>query len=67
LNSPPPQFFLSLLPLPGTVSTDIIFPFTYIFTKYLHYTHPPTPFPHLLSPPTSINPLSQDLFCPPVL
>jgi hypothetical protein len=31
-------------------------------TQYLHYIHPPTPFPHLLSPPTGTNPLSYLCF-----
>jgi hypothetical protein len=26
-------------------------------TKYLCHIHPPTPFPHILSPPTGTNPL----------
>jgi hypothetical protein len=42
--SPPP-------PIPGTVSTGLIFPFTYMCTQYLHHIHPPTPFPFLLLPP----------------
>jgi hypothetical protein len=47
LNSPPsPLFFIALYPIPGIVSTDIVFPFTYICTQYLHYFHPPTAFPH---------------------
>jgi hypothetical protein len=37
LHSPPP--------ISGTVSTSIIFAFTYICTHYLHCTHPPTLFP----------------------
>jgi hypothetical protein len=34
-------------PFPGIVSTDIIFPFTYMHTQDLHHVHPP-PVPHLL-------------------
>jgi hypothetical protein len=41
-------------PIPGTVSTDIIFVSTYMCTQYLHHIHPPTPF-HLL-PPIGTNP-----------
>jgi hypothetical protein len=38
------------LPIPGVVSTGIIFPFTYMCTQYLHNIHPPMfTFPHLLS------------------
>jgi hypothetical protein len=33
--------------IPGIVSTDIIFPFTYMFPQYLHHIHPSMPFPHL--------------------
>jgi hypothetical protein len=36
ISLPPPFFFL--LPIPGTVSTGLIFPFTYMCTQYL-YTH----------------------------
>jgi hypothetical protein len=32
-------------PIPGIVSTDIIFSFTYIYTQYLYCIHPP-PFLH---------------------
>jgi hypothetical protein len=61
-NSPrPPRTLLCPpLPIPGMVSTGLIFPFTSMCTQYLHHSHPPTPFPHLLplctdnhpSPPT---------------
>jgi hypothetical protein len=37
-------------PISGTVSTGAIFPFTYMYTQYLLYIHPPMPFPHLLPP-----------------
>jgi hypothetical protein len=52
-------------PIPGLVSTDLIFPFTYMCTQYLHYIHPPTPFPHLL--PALLVPTSPQagLFLPP--
>jgi hypothetical protein len=39
-------------PIPGIVLTGLIFPFIYMWTQYLHHIHPPTPFPHLLPPPT---------------
>jgi hypothetical protein len=57
-----------LSPILGTVPTGIIFPFTNRLTQYLHYIHPPMPFPHLLPPPL-VPPSSprQDLFCPPSL
>jgi hypothetical protein len=50
--SPPP-------PSPGTVSAGIIFSFTYMYTQYLYHTHLPTPFPHLLHPPTGTLPHSR--------
>jgi hypothetical protein len=46
---------LSPTPIPGTVSTGIIFPFTYMYTQYLYHIHLPTPFPHLLPTPTGTN------------
>jgi hypothetical protein len=45
--------------IPGTVSTGIIFPFTYMCTHFLHCIHPPTLF--LLHSPLL---LIQDLFTP---
>jgi hypothetical protein len=43
--------------IPGTVSTSIIFAFTYMFTYYLHHIHPSVLFPcHLF---TGDNPHSQ--------
>jgi hypothetical protein len=35
-------------PIPGTVSTGLIFPFASMYTQYLHHIHPPMPFPHYL-------------------
>jgi hypothetical protein len=32
-------------PVPGTVSTGIVFTFTYMCTHYFHHIHPPTPLP----------------------
>jgi hypothetical protein len=52
---------LSPLPIPGTVSTGLIFPFSYMLYTYVHHIHPPTPFPYILPPPTGTNP-RQDLF-----
>jgi hypothetical protein len=43
-------------PVPGIISTGIIFPFTYMCTQYLYYIHSPTPFPHILPFPTGTNP-----------
>jgi hypothetical protein len=62
LNSPPPPFSSIFSPIPGIVSTDIILPFTYMCAQYLHYIHHPSPFPHLLLPPTSTNTPWKDLF-----
>jgi hypothetical protein len=36
------------LPIPGIVSTGLIFPLIYMCTQYLHHIHPPTLFLHLL-------------------
>jgi hypothetical protein len=65
-----PLHYFPLLPpppIPGTVSTGLIFLFTYMYTQYLHRINPPAPFPHFLLPPTGTNLPRQDLFCPPVL
>jgi hypothetical protein len=44
---------LSSLPIPKIVSAGTIFAFTYICTQFLHYIHPPIPFPcHHLPPST---------------
>jgi hypothetical protein len=51
-------------PILGTVSTCVIFPFTYMCTQYLHYIYPSFPPPPVV--PTPPNP-RQDLFYPPVL
>jgi hypothetical protein len=42
-------------PIPVIVSTGLIFPFTYMYTQYLHHIHLPTPSPHILSHPTGTN------------
>jgi hypothetical protein len=49
------------------VSTNIIFPLTYLCTYYLHSIHSPMPFPHLLPSPTGIDAPRQDLFYTPAL
>jgi hypothetical protein len=57
LNSPLQPFSLTPpTPIPWTISTDIIFPFTYIRTQYFHHIHPALPFLHILPPPTCTNP-----------
>jgi hypothetical protein len=56
---PPP------LPIPGLVSTGIIFAFPYMCTHFLYGI--PTPFPYHLTPATGQPPHWQDLFHPPVL
>jgi hypothetical protein len=43
----PPFSFIPPLPILGTVSTCLIFSFTYLCTQHLHYTHSPTCFPHI--------------------
>jgi hypothetical protein len=32
-------------PIPGTISTGLIFPSTYMWAQTLYYIYPPTPFP----------------------
>jgi hypothetical protein len=45
-----PLYYFSLPhpPIPGIASTDNIFPFTHMCPQYMHHTHPPSPFPHLI-------------------
>jgi hypothetical protein len=62
LNSLPPPTTLLYSPyLPGIVSTGIIFVFAYMYTQYLYHSHPPTPFPCHLPPPTGTTPPSCSL------
>jgi hypothetical protein len=57
LNSPLHHFPLSpSFPIPGIVSTGIIFPFTYMCTQYLHHIHLHTLFPSLLTTLNGIQP-----------
>jgi hypothetical protein len=54
LNSPPPLLsFISPPLIPETVSTDVVFAFTYMYTHYLHHVHPPTLFPAPSPPPAT--------------
>jgi hypothetical protein len=46
LNLPPPPFSFMSLPIPGIISIDIIFEFTYMSVQYLQYIHPPMPVPN---------------------
>jgi hypothetical protein len=61
LEFTPSTIFLysSLSPIPGVVSTGLIFPFIYTCTQCLHCIYPPVPFPHLLPSPTGTNSPSQ--------
>jgi hypothetical protein len=52
-------------PIPGTVSTGIIFAFTDMCTCFLHHSHPPFPTTSPL-PLMSTSP-KQDMFHPPIL
>jgi hypothetical protein len=46
--------------IPGTVSTGIIFAFTYMCMHYLHHIHPPTHFPATIPcPPVPTAPSSK--------
>jgi hypothetical protein len=58
LEYPPPSFsFIHPYPIPAIVSTDLIFPFTYMCTQNLYYIHPPFPTSLLLPlSPTSSPP-----------
>jgi hypothetical protein len=55
------------LPIPGIVSTGLIFPFTYVCTQYLHCIHPTMPFPHPFPPPTGATAHLHHSTCLPVL
>jgi hypothetical protein len=58
--TPSTAFFHPLLLIPGTVSTGIIFAFTYMCMHYLHHIHPPTPFPATIPcPPVPTAPSSK--------
>jgi hypothetical protein len=63
LNSLPPSFsFNPLFPIPGIVSTGLIFQFAYICIEYFHHIHPQSLF--LISFPSHwCSPPRQDLFC----
>jgi hypothetical protein len=50
LKFPSSTIFLQPRPIPGIVSTDVIFPFTYMCTQNLYHIHPSPPFPQLLPP-----------------
>jgi hypothetical protein len=70
MNSPLLLFSFILLPtpIPGVVSTGIIFAFNYMCTHFLHHIHLPTPFPNTSPLPLVPDlPPGQDLFCSPVL
>jgi hypothetical protein len=69
---PSPLSFIPSPPIPGTVSTGIIFAFTYLYTlfaPYSSYYFLNTPFPYHLSPSPVARPLppQQNLFYPSVL
>jgi hypothetical protein len=55
LNSPFPLLSFTP-PIPGIVSTGIIFAFIYMCTHFLHSIHPSTSFPHHFSPHTGASP-----------
>jgi hypothetical protein len=66
LNLPLPSFsFIHPSPIPGIVSTGIIFPFRYMCTQYLHLIHYLTPFPHLLPTPMFQHSPPQTVTIPP--
>jgi hypothetical protein len=56
----PPFSFFAHSPIPGKVSIDIIFPFTYMCTQYLHCVHPPMNF--LPSPPLVPTPSGRTCY-----
>jgi hypothetical protein len=51
-----PLSSFSFLPLPGILSTGLIFPYSYMSTYCFDYIHPPTPFPCISPPPTGTKP-----------
>jgi hypothetical protein len=54
---PPP--LLSFIPsplIPGTVSTGIIFAFTYMCAHFFCHIHPPIPFSAIPTPTNGANP-----------
>jgi hypothetical protein len=61
LNTPLPPFSYNII-IPGIIPTGIIFSFIYMCMQYLHYIHPPMPFPHLFFLPTGTTtlPLNQE-------
>jgi hypothetical protein len=62
LNSPSPSVsFILFYPHSWIVSAGLIFPFTYMYTQYLHCTHPPTPFSNILLHPPGTRPPTKDL------
>jgi hypothetical protein len=48
-------------PIPGIVSTCLIFPFTHACTQYLSHIHPTTPYPHFVPSPITSS-LRKNLF-----
>jgi hypothetical protein len=48
--------------MPGVGSMGTIFPFTFMYTEYVHYIHPPSIFPHLFPPSTGTNPSDSACF-----
>jgi hypothetical protein len=51
LGFTPSTTLLTSVPIPGIVSTGLVFAFTYMCTHFLHHIHPPTSFPQHLSLP----------------
>jgi hypothetical protein len=68
LNSSPPSFsFIPYLIISRSFKGYHFSIYIHVYTLFAPYS-PSTPFPHLLSPPTSTNPPTrQDLFFPLVL
>jgi hypothetical protein len=54
-------------PSTNPASTDTIFPFTYMSIQYFPNSQPLSPFPYPFCPPTTTDPLRQNLFHPHVL
>jgi hypothetical protein len=56
LNSPPLSLsFIPIPPIPGIISTGLIFSFSYLRTQFFHHTHPCSAFPYVLPPLTGTN------------
>jgi hypothetical protein len=64
--TPSKLFFIHPLPIPGIVSTGIIFAFTYTCIHFVYRIHPPAPFSYYLLSPDWYNTPPQARPVPPL-